>query len=141
MELGVIGYIDEVSHIVIHCSDSVQGRGDNARTIHQWHLENGWAGIGYHYVIDETGEVEAGRPEYWPGAHVKGYNEMSLGICLIGKKHFTDEQLAKLKVLLIELKYRHRNAKIVGHRDLDHKKTCPNFDVKKWCREQQIKIS
>ena len=41
------------------------------------HLNFGWDGIGYHKVIDQ-GYVFDGRPEYWVGAHVKGFNEISL---------------------------------------------------------------
>ena len=48
------------------------------------HLKFGWDGIGYHKVIKRSGKVENGHPEYWIGAHVKGKNSISLGVCLIG---------------------------------------------------------
>ena len=54
------------------------------------HLDNGWDGIGYHKVILRSGIIENGRPEFWIGAHVKGLNKSSLGVCLIGSKIFTD---------------------------------------------------
>ena len=40
-----------------------------AAKIHQWHLANKWAGIGYHYVIHKDGTVERGRPMNAVGAH------------------------------------------------------------------------
>ncbi len=122
-----------MDYIVVHCSDSPQGRGDNAATLHAWHKQRGFAGIGYHFVVLEDGTVENGRPIYWEGAHVEGHNKNSIGICLIGKDKFTDKQLSAAKKLVADLQKKH-GGKVVGHRDLDSKKTCPNFDVKKWLK-------
>ena len=124
--------------VVIHCSDSPH-RGDGAADIHAWHIARGWSGIGYHYVIDEHGDIENGRPEYWVGAHVGGHNTHSIGICLIGVKTFTNEQWVALRALVLDLKRRHTGIEICGHNELDtHGKTCPNFDVKKWVKEQGL---
>lgn len=119
-----------MKHIVVHCSDSPHGRGHSAETIHRWHQERKWSGIGYHYVITEEGEVQNGRPHYWTGAHVKGHNTGSLGICLIGRDYFAPEQLDSLRELLKDLHDQYPEAVICGHRDLDPNKTCPNFDVR-----------
>lgn len=113
---------------IIHCSLSPQGRGDNAETIHKWHTAKGWDGIGYHYVILEDGTVENGRPEYWAGAHARGYNK-SLGICLIGDKEFTPAQYISLEKLLKDHNF--KSDEVVGHYAVSDK-TCPNFDVKKY---------
>ena len=122
----------EIKHIVVHCSDSPQGRGDNAEVIHRWHLENGWSGIGYHKVILEDGTVENGRPLYWQGAHVGPHNKSSIGICLIGDGEYTDHQYASLRGLIFNMLDRFPTAEVVGHCDLDSGKTCPKFDVKQW---------
>lgn len=119
----------DMKYLVVHCSDSPQGRGDNAQTIHAWHLQRGFDGIGYHYVLLEDGTRQAGRPEYWVGSHVAKHNTLSVGICLIGRETFTPEQYGELVSLLRELKGRYPTAKIVGHCQLDMGKTCPNFDV------------
>lgn len=119
-----------ITRIVIHCSDSPHGRGDDAQAIHRWHLERGWSGIGYHYVITESGEIQPGRPWYWPGAHVSGFNTGSVGVCLIGRQTFTKEQMTALKALLKTLNSQFPDAVVLGHRDLDPSKTCPNFDVR-----------
>lgn len=124
--------------IVVHCSDSPHGRGDNAATIHGWHLQRGFDGIGYHYVITEDGTRQAGRPEYWTGSHVKNYNTGSIGVCLIGRETFTEDQYSELVALLRELKTRYPNAEIKGHRQLDPGKTCPNFDVPEFLKERGI---
>ena len=118
------------NYITIHCSASPQGRGDDAETIHSWHMKRGWDGIGYHYVVLEDGEIQRGRPHYWKGAHVGGHNYRNLGICLIGDDVFTDEQYGALAFLLRELLDRYPDVQILGHRDWpDTGKTCPNFDV------------
>jgi N-acetylmuramoyl-L-alanine amidase len=98
-------------------------------------MDDGWDGIGYHAVIKRNGEIERGRPHYWIGAHVKGYNRGSLGICLIGRDEFTDDQMTALRELLLEWMDLYPLAEIIGHRDLDPHRTCPNFDVRSWCRE------
>ena len=129
-----------ISSIVVHCSASPQGRGDDAATIHQWHRANGWSGIGYHFVILEDGEIQAGRPWYWTGAHVSGYNKGSLGICLIGMGgDATDAQMNALKQLVIGLTNKHNfKAEVFGHSDLDpiNKPDCPGFPVKEWWSKQ-----
>jgi len=52
--------------------------------IHRWHLENGWSESYYHFLVTKDGKVHRGRPENAIGAHLKGYNTRSLGICLQG---------------------------------------------------------
>ena len=123
-----------MNKIVIHCSDSPHGRGDDAETIHRWHLERGWGGIGYHFVITESGEIQNGRPLYWQGAHVSGHNRGTIGICLIGRESFTDAQFASLSNLTKGLMatYKLEKKDVVGHGELDKGKTCPNFSVRKF---------
>jgi len=104
------------------------------------HIEFGWDGIGYHKVICQDGTIEEGRPEYWIGAHAYGYNHRSLGVCLIGKKEFTNCQYNSLYKLLKLWKFKYPNAKIIGHKDTGNtSKTCPNFDVLSWCVERNLK--
>ena len=95
--------------------------------------------IGYHYVILPDGRLENGRPLFYEGAHVRGHNHESIGICLVGGRDKngkpvdprTPEQCLTLVDLLRELKQWHfPHAQIVGHRDLDRGKECPCFDAK-----------
>lgn len=123
-----------VEYIVVHCTDSPDDRDVTAEEVHSWHRKRGWAGIGYHKVIKRDGTIDEGRPEYWEGAHVKGYNHNSLGVCLVGKEFFSYAQMRALEKIILELAERYPEAKVVGHRDLDSRKPCPNFDVKEWWR-------
>ncbi|MBU2714092.1 N-acetylmuramoyl-L-alanine amidase [Zooshikella harenae] len=122
----------KIIRLVVHCSDTPNDRDVTAEDIHQWHKERKWSGIGYHKVIRRDGTVENGRPEYWEGAHVKGYNSNSLGVCLIGRDEFTPDQFDSLDRVLTRWKDKYPLAEICGHRDLDPRKTCPNFDVGEW---------
>ena len=128
--------------IVIHCSATPPGMDIGAAEIGRWHRARGWLEIGYHFVIRRDGKVELGRSIMRAGAHVKGYNDMSLGICLIGgsskfnlkraENNFTPLQWEALTELLIVTSELFPNVEVVGHRDLDDKKSCPSFDVKEW---------
>ncbi|NYZ70139.1 N-acetylmuramoyl-L-alanine amidase, partial [Endozoicomonas sp. SM1973] len=77
---------------------------------------------------------ENGRPEYWVGAHVKGHNSHSLGVCLVGRDQFTDAQLDSLDKVIIDWHIKYPDAEVVGHCDLDSGKNCPNFNIKRWMR-------
>lgn len=126
-----------IQYLIIHCSATAEGRDFRAKDIDAWHRNQGWAGIGYHYVIDLDGTVEKGRVESKAGAHCVGYNNKSLGICYIGglardgetpKDTRTEAQKAALIKLLKELKAKYPNAKIVGHNQFA-KKACPCFNA------------
>lgn len=113
----------------------------DADTIRQWHLDKGWSDIGYHYVITRSGEVQAGREESLIGAHARGVNANSVGICLVGGVdansktradcNFTHQQWSALKCLVNDLLQKYPNAKVSGHRDFA-RKACPTFDVEAW---------
>ena len=127
---------ENIKYLIIHCSDTGNNNNIDASIIHEMHINFGWEGIGYHKIILRSGKIENGRPEFWIGAHVKGKNKNSLGICLIGTDKFTNKQFLSLKKLLLKWKKKYPNAQIVGHRDATKtSKTCPNFDVRKWCNE------
>ncbi len=80
--------------VVIHHSATdawINDRRVDVELIDRAHERRGWGvhgshevyHIGYHYVILPDGTVQQGRPEWMPGAHTSGYNQL-LGICLVG---------------------------------------------------------
>jgi len=123
--------MDKIEEIIIHCSATPNGRDDRASDIHQWHKARKWSGIGYHYVVEISGKIVKGRPDYWQGAHASGHNKNSLGICLIGTDEFNSEQWFNFENLVRELIINHPKAKIIGHNEISDK-TCPGFDVQEW---------
>ena len=124
---------EDIRYLVTHCSDTPDDEGVTVADIHAMHLGFGWDGAGYHVIITRDGLCHAGRPEYWQGAHVKGRNHDSLGVCLIGRHIFTSAQFAALETLLLDWQGRYPKAEVVGHRDIQEtSKTCPNFDAGQW---------
>jgi hypothetical protein len=169
----------KISNIIIHCSDSAFGC---TNTIRQWHLAKGWKDIGYHYVIlngcptasvnkgvgdpyhrvldgsieigrylDDDGDIEVDEI----GSHTLGYNDKSVGICLIGQrmttpplyqqaKGFSKSQMFSLTNLVSELVTRYNIPvdNVLGHYETEsgkaQGKTCPNIDMP-WFRESIIR--
>jgi N-acetylmuramoyl-L-alanine amidase len=127
----------DIRYLVVHCSDTDDDL--TASDIHIMHQGFGWDGIGYHAVIIKDGNIEQGRPHFWTGAHVYGHNTESLGVCLIGRDDFTEEQMASLEQLLRDWKAQYPQARICGHCDFpETQKTCPNFDVTTWCKQHGL---
>lgn len=131
---------DKTNYIVVHCAATQPKPEYDRRTIDQFHRSQ-FLCIGYHFVIKTDGTIQEGRPLDTVGAHVKGYNNESVGICLIGgidKKgnscnNFTDEQFKALRELIVYLLSVYPDAKVQGHRDFPNvAKDCPCFDVKEW---------
>lgn len=125
-----------VKKIAVHCSDSDDSLDIGVKQIRKWHVDlppngNGWSDIGYHFVIRRDGRIEKGRDMDTVGAHVKGHNSDSIGICLVGRKVFSTEQLLNLYQLLRGLidKYNLETTDVYGHYELDPNKTCPNMPM------------
>ena len=76
-------YRKRTDGIVIHHVGNTD-RNVNSAAIHRWHLQNGWKGIGYHYIIRKDGTIERGRPLDTTGAHCYNQNEHTVGICVVG---------------------------------------------------------
>lgn len=143
-----------IDEIIIHCSDSPEGRNDKAEDIRKWHKQRGFNDIGYHYVIDLDGTVEQGRPIEQAGAHCTGHNAHSIGICYIGGAYWRDGVNAKgkpikgkdgkavlipkdtrtilqrmaMKELVAQLREQFPHATVHGHREFANK-ACPCFDI------------
>lgn len=121
----------KINKIILHCSDSDNPAHDNVDTIREWHLQRGWNDIGYHYVITWDGEYYVGRPLHQVGAHCKGHNYDSIGICLTGKWRFSTNQMLTLHVLLLKLCNQNYvdYDKVYLHNQFNKNKTCPNFEL------------
>lgn len=156
-----------IDTVIIHCADTPNGRFHTAADIDAWHgpdrEERGlkpfrrdpdalhgrgpWQGkgrhapelqhIGYHFVIYTTGAVAVGRRLTETGAHARGHNAHSIGICLVGRDAYSRAQWDSLRKF-IQTTQRHRSAngwpelRVIGHRDVSANRTCPGFDVQSW---------
>ncbi len=151
----------KINLIVIHSAATPNGKWFNTHTIDGWHKERGFSrapgfmarmnpyleAIGYHFIIYTNGAVATGRHLEETGAHVKGHNLYSIGVCLVGTDQFSPEQWESLRANISGLRKQFPNARVVGHRDLspdlngdgiieesEWMKTCPGFDVATWLK-------
>lgn len=93
-----------------------------AQQIHQWHLGNGWTGIGYHFFVRKDGSVYRGRPENTVGAHAGNNNYDSIGVCFEGsfdKEQMGDVQRQAGVELVAYLKDKYGITKVQRHSDVN----------------------
>lgn len=128
---------EETDMIVIHHTGDEVDDDLSAEQIHQIHLDRGWSGIGYHFVIRKNGEMEIGRPLDCIGSHAYGENAHTVGIHVCGNFEIaepTSEQIESLAVLLNYLtdKFSLANTSrfIVGHLNL-MATACPGTNLYK----------
>lgn len=118
LSFGSLSRRNSTSRIILHHAEASSC---DASVIHQWHKANGWAGIGYHYVVRKNGLIERGRPEWAIGAHASGSNSNSLGICFEGaymKETMPNQQKEAGKNLVAYLKRKYGISKIQRHCDV-----------------------
>lgn len=146
--------------LVVHCSATPPSSAVNAAQITRIHQQRGFSTIGYHYVILRDGTLERGRDVAQVGAHAKGHNAHSIGVCLTGgldergqpAPSFTHAQMRSLKALCAQLSESYPIKHIVGHRDLspdqngdgiitpeEWLKECPCFEVSHWLETGELR--
>lgn len=128
----------KIDKIIVHCTATPEGRETTVQQIKQWHLARGFRTIGYHFVIYLDGTIHVGRAEAEIGAHTKGYNAHSIGVCYVGglardgktpKDTRTTAQKAALRRLISGLCRKYPGATVHGHREFAAK-ACPCFDAR-----------
>lgn len=127
----------DIKYIVLHCTATSQDATvENIKKY--WKERLKWKSVGYHYIIDKHGVINQLADDSKMVNGVRGYNSVSLHISYIGGKDADDRthlQKEAQRVLVKMLKNKYPDAIIQGHRDFDGvKKSCPNFDVKKWLK-------
>ena len=128
----------KVNLLILHCTATPEGRSVTVQQVRQWHIQRGFVDIGYHFLVGLDGTIHKGRPIEKAGAHCKGHNAHSIGICYVGgldrqgkpKDTRTAAQKAALLSLIRELRQRFPRATVHGHREFANK-ACPCFDAKK----------
>lgn len=129
-----------LNEIIVHCAATPEGKDFTVKQIDQWHKKRGWSGIGYHYVVYRDGTIVKGRPLWKTGAHVRGRNRGTVGICYIGgvtrdgrraKDTRTPEQKKALEKLLVELLDKYPKIKKISGHNQYAAKACPSFNAQK----------
>ena len=145
-------YSKDVQLIAVHHT-AVAVNGDRrsgierVRALYQYHANNrGWGDVGYHYLIDEDGQIYEGKSggKYVVGGHAYCHNVGTVGVAMLGNFQIeqpTQTQMKALQWLLDELADTYdidvtRNVTfhgktthpIVGHGDLVSTE-CPGYYV------------
>ena len=119
-----------IQKIVVHHSASPQV---SLEKIDEWHRERGFNQIGYHFVIQAGGFVRLGRKVETMGAHCKGHNSDSIGVCVVGSFENGDPVHGSQWVALVSLvgdllrQYDLSVRDVYGHKELVVT-LCPGFD-------------
>lgn len=132
--------LSKVDTIVIHCSATKPSQDVDITDIRRWHKAKGWADVGYHFVVLPNGLVQYGRDITRQGAHVKGHNKTSIGICYVGGLDekgepsgvLTSAQQFAMSDLIEELVCHDdlQITRLMGHRDFPGvAKACPCFNI------------
>jgi len=128
----------ELKRIIFHCSATEDGKDYTVDQIRRWHTSppRNWRDIGYHYVIYRDGSIHEGRPIDQQGAHTRGENADSIGICYIGGVRdgkATDTMTMHQEIAWLKLVHSLRTVfgpmTIHGHNEFANK-ACPSFIVK-----------
>jgi hypothetical protein len=147
----------KLNKIVVHCTATRpewwadKSAAQKVAEVRRWHVEDrGWSDVGYHWLVDRSGEVVEGRPLERAGAHAKGHNANSIGIAIFGghggnasdrfEDNFTKEQDVALRKLIAKLKDRYPIGSVIGHNEVANK-ACPTFEVSKWLVGEPISRS
>lgn len=133
MKIGVVDFI------VVHCNGYPER---TAKDIDRVHKARGWDGIGYHWVLEESGLWHRGRPESVAGAGVRGLNKRAIHVCVIGD--FNDQHLSHLMRFqllskLAELQSSYQKARVIGHREVNSH-LAPRFHTRKSCPGRNIDL-
>ena len=133
----------DINKIILHCSATREGQDISTETIRGWHVnERGWSDIGYHFVVLLDGTVDKARPVERQGAHVRGKNKGSIGVCYIGgcdadmnpKDTRNEAQKKSLEELITYLMESYDDATLHGHNEFSSK-ACPSFNVQEVYKE------
>lgn len=118
--------------VILHCSDTPDSNDRfTAEDIDGWHRARGMSQIGYHEVIRRNGLREKGRPYNFQGAHCKGENSDSLGVCYVGRCQPTVDQIKTILEIYRDFKrmFGIGWSAWFGHYEFNSEKSCPGLPM------------
>lgn len=144
--------------LVIHCTDTPEGREVSAADIRRWHTlpvsqgGRGWKQVGYTDMFYLDGHRERlvdnnedGWVDPWEVTNgAAGYNSVARHIVYVGGRSSiggtpsdtrTPAQREAMAQYVTDFHRRFPDVRIVGHNELNPAKACPSFDVQRWLKQ------
>jgi N-acetyl-anhydromuramyl-L-alanine amidase AmpD len=121
-----------IRRIIVHHSAS--GLNTRYDEIELWHVQRGFRCIGYHYVIESDGRLLVGRPLPEMGAHTRGHNGDSIGVCCVGDNtqnldRWHEAQVETLWKVVKACRLLWPDIQVVGHKDFNPQTECPGVEI------------
>lgn len=142
--------LENVDTIIVHQTDA-DDKGefspyDTARN----HVQNGWAGIGYHYYIIDSGKIFQTQPKHNISYHASGYNSNSIGITITGKHRYDSsknnseivgkKKYKSLVFAVAKIQNQLKNdTQIISHGSISNHKTDPNLNMEEFTKDVKKK--
>lgn len=128
----------QIKEIIVHYSKSDRPEHDDVSVIRKWHtspdpndLSKPWSDIGYHFFMPRSGVMQMGRPIERIGAHTKGHNKHSIGICIHGHFEIYEvqrQQLVQWIIMFMNI-FNVPLDKVKGHYECGGKGDCPGLNM------------
>lgn len=136
---------ESTNRIILHHAEA---NTCSAEDIHNWHKDNGWGGAGYHFLIRKNGKIYRLRPEKAIGAHAKGSNYNSIGICFEGSYNvetMPDAQIVAGQELVAYLQSKYGISTVQKHSDVNSTdcpgKNFPFAQISTWIDGEDFGVS
>ncbi len=147
----------EITTVITHWTATYTNQDIGSEEVNQWHVDRGWSGCGYHYIIRRDGRIQRGRPLNRQGAHSggsnPGFNTYTIGVAFAGgyncpsgtrnpdryisAESLTYAQMKTYESFMDSFYQVHPGGQAYGHVDTDDKgKVDPGFDVAEFVRNK-----
>lgn len=117
--VGSLAKRNTINMIILHHADASKC---SVEDINRWHIQRGYSCIGYQYFVRKDGSIYKGRPDNVIGAHAKGFNSTSIGVCFEGRymrEIMPEAQINAGRELVAYLKKKYNINKVLKHKDVN----------------------
>ena len=148
-----------ITEFVVHWTETFKNQNLTAENIHEWHVDKGYTGIGYHYIIQRDGKLQRGRPLNLIGDHAPefNHNQYSIGIAFVGgfncstltknpnrflsSESFTQSQWTTFGMFCEAFYTVLPAGQAWGHNNVSNLNTDPGFDVPGYVKKKFSKLN
>ena len=128
-----------IQNIIVHCSETNDIH--SAKELMALFEKEERPPFGYHFIVDELGNVQTGIDVSKVGYHCSapGIEYSGIAVCYLGGKKEdgtitdtrTDAQMVAVRAVVSTLKAMFPVAEISGHNNWDRRAKCPGYDARR----------